>query len=190
MVYKKTPADELIDYLRSKLQYFVQHNFTACWQDKQFKECLRSFPKDSVVSVVDFVENYKFEVQSEVQSMHWFSYQVSIMVHICFRHNLEADSYDEDTWLLTEYHFYVTDDPMHNSEMVQYCFKLHWDYMVKEKYAPKRHFVWSDGCAAQFKSSKHWYFVSKYPNTTGGCKMLWSFFGTETSRKLEGGISV
>jgi hypothetical protein len=43
---------------------------------------------------------------------------------------------------------------------------------------PKWHWVWSDSCASQFKSSKPWFFVSKYPNFTQGCKMLWSFFGS------------
>jgi hypothetical protein len=28
---------------------------------------------------------------------------------------------------------------------------------------------------AEFKSSKPWYFVSRYPNMIGGCKMLWNF---------------
>ena len=50
--------------------------------------------------------------------------------------------------------------------------------MVSAGYAPKCHFVWSDGCASQFKSSKPWYFVSQYPAMTNGCEMLWSFFGS------------
>lgn len=50
--------------------------------------------------------------------------------------------------------------------------------MVSAGYAPKCHFVWSDGCASQFKSSKPWYFVSQYPAMTNGCEMMWSFFGS------------
>ena len=178
LVYKKTTSDEFIDYLKPKLDFFVKHNFVARWEDKQFRECLKSFPQDSVVSIVDFAENYTFEVQNEVQSMHWHSFQISILIHICFRHNPNATRYDEDSWILTEYHFYISDDPTHDTNMVQHCFKLHWQYMVERGYAPKRHFVWSDGCAQQFKSSKPWYFVSKYPAITNGCKMLWSFFGS------------
>jgi hypothetical protein len=34
--------------------------------------------------MVDFVENYSFEMQNEVQSMHWHSYQISILVHITY----------------------------------------------------------------------------------------------------------
>jgi hypothetical protein len=32
-------------------------------------------------------------------------------------------------------------------------------------------------CASQFKSSKPWYFVSRYPSMISVCKMKWSFFG-------------
>ena len=125
LVYQKTTADVLFDYLKPKLQAFVTHNFVAQWEDAQFKKSIRLFPKDTVVSVVDFAENYKFEIQNEVQSMHWHSYQVSILVHITFRHNLDLDPYNEDTFILTEYHFYITDDKNQDSKFVQHCFGLH-----------------------------------------------------------------
>ena len=178
LVYKKTAADVFFDYLKPKLQAFVTHNFVARWEDAQFKKSIRSFPKDTVVSVVDFAENYKFEIQNEVQSMHWHSYQVSILVHITFRHNPDLDPYNEDTFILTEYHFYITDDKHHDSEFVQHCFGLHWDHMKRNGFEPKQHWVWSDGCASQFKSKKPFYFISCYPNMTNGCSMLWNFFGS------------
>jgi wobble nucleotide-excising tRNase len=52
--------------MRPKLQNFVKHNFVAKWQDSEFKTCIKSFPENSVVSVVDFAENYSFEIQNEV----------------------------------------------------------------------------------------------------------------------------
>jgi len=33
LVFKSTSSIEFIDYLKPKLQYFVHHNFVACWQD-------------------------------------------------------------------------------------------------------------------------------------------------------------
>lgn len=62
LVYKKTTSDEFIDYLKPNLDFFVKHNFVARWEDKQFRECLKSFPQDSGVSIVDFAENYTFVV--------------------------------------------------------------------------------------------------------------------------------
>jgi hypothetical protein len=55
-----------------------------------------------VVSVVDFDKNYGFGVQNEIQSMHWHTYQMSILVHICFSWNLTPYPYDEYSWILTK----------------------------------------------------------------------------------------
>jgi hypothetical protein len=87
------------------LQHFVKHNFVARWEDKHFKKCIKYFPANIVVSIVDFAENYSFEMQS----MHWHTYQISILVHINFHHNPTLDPYDEDSKILTKYHFYISD---------------------------------------------------------------------------------
>lgn len=84
LVYKETTSDEFLAYFNPKLQLFVQHSFIARWEDSQFRQCLENFQSDTIVSVVDFAENYSFTVQNEVQSMHWHSYQVTILVHISF----------------------------------------------------------------------------------------------------------
>jgi hypothetical protein len=33
LIYKSTKSNELIEYLKPKLQYFVCHNFITRWQD-------------------------------------------------------------------------------------------------------------------------------------------------------------
>ncbi len=49
---------------------------------------------------------------------------------------------------------------------------------------PTEHWVWSDGCSGQFKSSCCWYHVALYspkivgPHTLHRCQMLWNFFGS------------
>jgi hypothetical protein len=70
LISKSMSSIEFIDYLKPKLQYFVHHNFVSCWQDRQFRECLKHFLIDTIISEVEFAENYNFEVQNEVQSMH------------------------------------------------------------------------------------------------------------------------
>ncbi len=54
------------EYFKPKLQTFVKHNFVSRWQDKQFKASIVSFPKNTIVSIVEFVENYSFEVQMNI----------------------------------------------------------------------------------------------------------------------------
>ncbi len=39
---------------------FFTHNFVSKWQDKKLKECLFTFPKDVVLSEIDFAENCYF----------------------------------------------------------------------------------------------------------------------------------
>jgi hypothetical protein len=106
------------------------------------------------MSMIDFVDNYNFEVQNEVQSMHWHSYQISILLDINFHYNSTFDLYDENSRILTKYHFYIANDHKHDSEFVQHCFKLHWQYMVEKGYSTQWHWVWNDEYTSQFKNNK------------------------------------
>jgi hypothetical protein len=60
-VYKSIVSSELLEYLKPKFQFFVHHNFVARWQD-MIKSYLENFLDDVVVFVVDFAENYNFEI--------------------------------------------------------------------------------------------------------------------------------
>jgi hypothetical protein len=131
-----------------------------------------------MVSVIDYAQNYSFEVQNEVQSMHWHSYQISILVHISWVRNPHHDPDDDSTKNIMKYHFYISDDKKHDSYFIQHCLSLNWDSVVGGGFIPRKHWIWSDGCAGQFKSRIPWYFVSRYPEITGGCSCMWSFFGS------------
>ena len=85
--YRETKPSELIDYLKPKLQAFVLHNYISSWQDFQFKELFTSVPSDTLISCVDFSENYTLKIQNEIQSMHWHNEQITILVHITYRLN-------------------------------------------------------------------------------------------------------
>ena len=81
--------------------------------------CKDTFPLGTIVSVVDFAENYTLKPQNEVQPMYYNSTLVSIFVHIAFIH--AHDSREEDNKVLREYHFYISDDWAHSSKFVQGC---------------------------------------------------------------------
>ena len=178
LTYKTTSSAEFLDYLKPKLQFFIQHNFVARWEDAQFKKSLENIPADGIVSVIDFAENYSFEVQNKVQSMHWHSYQVSILVQISWIRNPNANPADPSSMTLMKYNFYISDDKSHDSYYVQHCLNLHWKSLHDSGFYPKQHWIWSDGCSNQFKSKVPWYYVSRYPALTGGCVCMWSFFGS------------
>jgi len=138
LVYKKTTSDIFIDYLKLKLEAFVIHNFVAKWEDEHFKNSIKSFPLDLVVSIVVFAKNYKFESLDKAQSQHWFSYQISILVQITFCHNPNFDLYNEDSCIIIEYHFCISNDKEYDYKFVQYCLELHRNHMKRNGYAPKQ----------------------------------------------------
>jgi hypothetical protein len=130
--YQETTPRELIQYVKPKLQAFLLHNYVASWQDFQFREFFSSVPPNTLVSCVDFSENYTLKVQNEIQSMHWHNDQVTILVHITYRLNLAWTLENEEPLLNKEVHYYISDDRTHDSLYVQHCFLLNWKHVQGE----------------------------------------------------------
>jgi hypothetical protein len=63
--------------------------------------------------------------------MNWHSYQINILVHITYWSNSNSNAYDEDSKILTEYHFYFSDDCKHDSKFVQHCFDFLQDGIMR-----------------------------------------------------------
>ena len=96
-------------FFREKIIYeYARHTHRARWLDLQFKLCKDTFPLDTIVSVVDFTENYTLQPRNEVQEKYYTSQQVSIFVHITFMHS--PTSIEDDRKILREYHFYISND--------------------------------------------------------------------------------
>ncbi len=123
LLYESIISSELMQYLKPKLQFFACHNFVASWQDKMFKSCLPNLLDDTIVSMIDFAKNYSFEIQNEVQSMHWHNYQVTILVHITWVRN--PNLHDESNKTLMKYYFYISDNKSHDSYFVQHYLIIH-----------------------------------------------------------------
>ena len=103
----------------------------ACWQDENFRACRDTFPIGTILSVVDFVEKYTLQQQNEIQSQYYHSNQVSIMVHITYRHG--ADCTKENRVILKEYHFYISDDNCHDLDFSQHRFQLFYNHLKDNK---------------------------------------------------------
>jgi hypothetical protein len=68
--YKETATKLFLDYLRPKLKRFVIHNYVSKFQEEQYNICLNAFPPISILSIMDFAENYSLQDFNEVQEMH------------------------------------------------------------------------------------------------------------------------
>jgi len=68
-----------------KFSKFVMHNHVARWQDLQYMVSLEMLKESEILSLIDFIENYSFKCQYEIQEQHWFNFHLSILVHIIYQ---------------------------------------------------------------------------------------------------------
>jgi hypothetical protein len=160
--YKSTNTHTFLQYAMPKVQQFIWHQHVARWQDSEFKSCLADLGPNQVISLIDFAENYSFKGQDKIQSQHWFNFQLTILVHIMYSLNPDYDVLDKKSRRLKiHYFYYISDDRKHDTLFVQYCLSYHWRYLNGIGMFPWRHTVWSDGCAAQFKGARSWFYVAR-----------------------------
>ena len=126
LVIDKVSCHAFVDDFKSAIiPKYGKHSQYARSLDGQFRICKNTFPIGTILSFVDFAEKYTLALQDEVQPQYYNSVQVTIYVHIVYRH--APDSTEEDQKILREYHFYLSDNKLHSSEFVQYCFKVFYD---------------------------------------------------------------
>ena len=74
LVIEKIPVYEFMKIFCEKIIYeYARHTHRARWLNLQFKLCKDTFPLDTIVSVVDFAENYTLQPQNEVQAKYYTS---------------------------------------------------------------------------------------------------------------------
>ena len=160
-VIMSTPFSEFLDFFTPTIQHFIRHNFVAKWQTEQAKLLQACLQEGVVLTHIDFAENYTFEMQNEIQSMYYHSDQVSILVQVTYSADLGEEGLGGPLQLKRETYFYISNDKHHDTDFAQHCLLLHWRWMQSNGFAPTAHYVFSDGCAGQFKSAKAMYFVAR-----------------------------
>ena len=75
-----------MDKFQSHIYKYIKHSHRFRWQDLEFKHSREVFEPGKILSVVEFAENYTFDPQRETQSQYYHSNQVSIFVHVLYRH--------------------------------------------------------------------------------------------------------
>ena len=75
---------------------------------------------------------------------------VSLLVHI----TLQKVSDGEGELVIKKHtHYYIFDDKKHDSLFVQHCLLLHWSRLNTNGERSMEHWIFSDGCAGQFKGA-------------------------------------
>ncbi len=60
--------------------------------------------------------------------MHFFSFQIIVLVHITYLHNLDYDLVIQISKIVKEVHYYASIEKDHDTLFVQHAFKLHWEF--------------------------------------------------------------
>ena len=101
LVIDKVSCHAFMDEFKSVIiPKYVKHSQYARWLDGQFCICTNTFPIGTILSVLDFAENYTLVQQDEVQPQYYNSMQVTIYVHIVYRH--APNSTEKDQKILRE----------------------------------------------------------------------------------------
>jgi hypothetical protein len=56
--------------------------------------------------------------------MHWFSFQIAILVHITYEYNPTFDPTHANSKFLKEVHYYIWNEKDHDALFMQHAFKL------------------------------------------------------------------
>ena len=97
--------------------------------------------------------------QNEIQSLYYHSDQFNIMVHISYRHG-PANTKD-NTFMLKDYHFYISDERCHELAFVQHSFQIFCNHLKDNSLQMEQHCILSDGCAGKLKNDRvlQWFFM-------------------------------
>ena len=181
LVKKKVDLGVFVNDIKKELSDFIKHDYTYKWQSVQYKDCLETFEKGSIVIAMDFAENHAFLYQEEIQSLHWTPHQCTVFVVVLYRHaedgvdGVGSESTEQARHIVKEHHFFISDDGIKDVAWVKHAL----DELVKDlrgrSVTVRGVRFWSDGCAAQFKSGSGFWDRAKQAKSWG-CRVEHHFF--------------
>ena len=69
LVAKEISVASFISYFKKNILYkYAKHSHRSQWLDQKFRMCKETFLIGTIISVVDFDENYTLQPQNETQS--------------------------------------------------------------------------------------------------------------------------
>ena len=85
-------VSEFIDMFSKKFDLLRRHHFIANAQSTFFQPTKETLPSDTVIILLDFIENYSFLVQDSVQGYHWENSQATLHPFCCYYSTKKKDS--------------------------------------------------------------------------------------------------
>lgn len=145
-VEKSGNYHDLVKETMEELAPFSVHMHNASWQQQQYRTLRDNLPKNWVVSVQDFAENYRHANQDEISSAYFGYSQSSLLTNVSSYHCSTCSARIDESIV------FITSDLKHDPYVVKAaCDKLVL-HLQKRGAVIDKHVIFSDGCSAQFKS--------------------------------------
>ena len=139
---------QLLGLLYLSYETFGKHLRTATWQQRQFSDLHKNLPYDWVVSVQDFAENYRHSSQDEVSSAFFAYEQTSLFTNVSVYKCPTCEEHVEESIV------FITEDTQHDAHVVRKACLTLKGHLKRKGVKITKHVIFSDGCAAQFKSKR------------------------------------
>ena len=140
-------AKQLLAVLCAGLQSYAIHLFRAKWEYRQFQNIIKVPPPQSVVTVMDFGQNYRCTYQEEPQFLNWQYRQATVHPIVSYYRCPSncGETVQEDI-------IFISPDLRHDSCMVELCSSEALSHLRRERNLEVRHVIeFSDTCAAQYR---------------------------------------
>lgn len=128
--------------------HFV-HLLVKDWQSKCLDTMIDTCSCDTMIIIIDYAMNYAHKHDQEFSEEHFSPWSSTILPIVCYYRGLDGVVGAETFAVLT-------DDLRHDHQAVQahlkQCIQFHRVRFAERGYVLKSCIVWSDGCAAQFKT--------------------------------------
>jgi len=137
-----------IDILKpSQGTTFLRHLHTAQWQLEQFSFIKENLPQGWILQVMDFAKNRSISYQEEIKAAFFSNGQITIHPIVNYYHKTGQQC------LVKEACIVISDDLSHDYHAVEYMKSVVDKHITSQiGAAPEKKVVYSDGCAAQYKS--------------------------------------
>ncbi|KAK3741460.1 hypothetical protein RRG08_017589 [Elysia crispata] len=146
---------------------FMRHLHTFLWQYSQYSLLKGSLQEDEAVMVMDFAENLKVSYAVEVKSAHFGKAQITMHPTVCF--------YKVGEVQMRHSMVFLSDDICHDYHAVHHFTLASIEALAKAAPLVQRVYIFSDGCAGQYKGKGTFADLSLYT----GKRIQWVFFGLE-----------
>ena len=119
-----------------------------------YKTAKESLKEETMVSIQDFAENFRSIYQNEIASAHFSYEQVTLLTQVSCYHCPTCPDLVEESIV------FISADTSHSTGFINACMEMYHNDLQQSGVDIKHEIVFSDGCAAQFKSKKPFTYVS------------------------------